>query len=65
MLEINEIIKVLNSYDLESTSYGPTLYENKDNLGICLDIKDSTFGYLTRGFIFNNKEELDDFLGYD
>lgn len=62
MLSIKEIIKVLNSYNLKTTNIGPSIYQNANSIGLSLDIKDSTFGFLTRYFIFNNKNELEEFL---
>ena len=61
MLTKDIILKTLNSYNLNSHKYGPTIYENS-NLGICLDIKDSIFGYLTRAFIFNEPNSLEEFI---
>ena len=62
MLTINETLEVLQTYNIHSHKYEPTVYQNKNQIGICLDIKDSLFGYLTRAFTFNTKEELNDFL---
>ena len=62
MITKKEIIKTLKSFNYDSNKYGPSVYNSKDTLGICMDIKDSTFGYLTRVFTFNNKEELEEFL---
>ena len=61
MLDIKDIKAKLASYNL-STPYGPTVYMNNSKTGITLDIKDSTFGYLTRCFTFNNIEDLDTFI---
>ena len=62
MITKEEIKKILSSYNLETNKYGPTIYENNNELGITLDIKDPLFGFLTRKFIFNNKEDLEEFL---
>ena len=62
MLEIKEINKVLSSYGLKSNKYGPTIYQVNDTTGLCLEIKDPTFGYLTRVITFTTLDELDDFL---
>ena len=62
MLTKDDILKIFHSYNLNSFNYGPTIYENNHELGICLDLKDSTFSYLTRAFIFNNSIDLDEFL---
>lgn len=62
MLDINKALKVLNSYNISSNNYGASLYQDKDNIGIVLDIKDRTFGFLTRCFTFDTELELDDFL---
>ena len=61
MLEIKDIISKLNSYNLNN-SYNPLIYKNKDKLGLVLDIKDSTFDFLTRAFTFDNIDALDEFL---
>lgn len=62
MLTIEDLLKVLNSYNINSNKYGPTIYQNNNELGICLDIKDSIYGFLTRAFIFQTKEEANEFL---
>lgn len=62
MLDIPNTLKILNSYNINSHKYGPTIYQNQDSIGICLDIKDSTFGFLTRAFTFNESNLLEDFL---
>ena len=65
MFTRKEVLEVLNSYNIHSRKYEPTIYENNNNIGLCLDIKDSLFGYLTRAFLFTQKEELQTFLnGY-
>lgn len=65
MLAKNEALQILKTYNIKSESYGPTIYQENDNIGICLDIKDSLFGYLTRAFIFPDASSLDNFLkGY-
>ncbi len=62
MLDKQELLKILNTYNITSNKYGPTIYEKENKLGICLDIKESTFGYLTRIFTFNDKDTLNEFL---
>ena len=62
MLDKQELLKILNTYNITSNKYGPTIYEKENKLGICLDIKESTFGYLTRIFTFNDKDTLSEFL---
>ena len=62
MLTKNECLQILKSYNINSEKYEPTIYEGKNEIGICMDIKDSLFGYLTRIFIYNNKEDLNNFL---
>ena len=62
MLAKNDCLQILKSFNINSTKYEPTIYENNKEIGICLDIKDSLFGYLTRIFTFNNKEDLSQFL---
>ena len=65
MLSKNDALQTLKTYNINSQKYEPTIYENNNNIGLCIDIKDSLFGYLTRIFLFNQKEELNDFLrGY-
>jgi len=62
VLSLKDALKTLQSYNINSTTYGPSIY-NKDNaIGLCLEIKDSTYGFLTRYFTFNEKEELETFL---
>lgn len=62
MLAIDKIVHILNSYNIYSQKYEPTVYSNNNELGLCIDIKDSLFGYLTRIFIFNTEDELNNFL---
>ncbi len=62
MINKNTILKTFQSYNLYSHKYGPTIYENNNTYGICLDFKDSTFGYLTRVFTFDDTKLLDEFL---
>jgi len=62
VLSIKDILKVLRSYNLNSTNYGPSIYEGDNETGLCFEIKDSTFGFLTRYFTFDNIEELENFL---
>lgn len=62
MLTINEALETLKTYNINSQKYEPTIYQKENQIGICLDIKDSLFGYLTRAFTFKTKEELDNFL---
>lgn len=62
MLAKSKILEILHSYNIYSQKYEPTVYENKSDLGLCIDIKDSLFGYLTRIFLFNTENELSNFL---
>ncbi|MCM1053238.1 MAG: hypothetical protein NC483_04625 [Ruminococcus sp.] len=61
-MKIVDILKVLHSFNINSKSYGPSIYQKDDEMGICLDIKDNTFGFLTRAFTFSDIDSLDDFL---
>lgn len=62
MLAVNDALDILKSYNIHSQKFEPTIYQNNNQIGICLDIKDSLFGFLTRAFIFQNKEDLNNFL---
>lgn len=62
MFNLENILKTLNSFNINSHKYGPTIYQKNNELGICLDIKDTVFGFLTRKFIFDNNKSLEDFL---
>ena len=62
MLAKKECLQTLKSFNINSTKYEPTIYESKEEIGICLDVKDSLFGFLTRIFTFNELEELNHFL---
>lgn len=62
MLAIKDALQVLKSYNINSQKYEPTIYQNENHIGICMDIKDSLFGYLTRTFIFDEKTALNNFL---
>ncbi len=62
MLSIKDILKVLQSYNINSTNLGPSIYHKGNEIGISLDIKDSNFGFLTRYFTFKKTSELDDLL---
>lgn len=62
MLNIKDILKVLHSYNINSTNFGPSIYQNGDKTGVSLEVQDSTFGFLTRYFTFNTLNELEDFF---
>lgn len=62
MLNIKEIAKVLQSYNMNIATYGPSIYANSKETGICLEVKDTTFGFLLRYFTFNTIKELEEFL---
>lgn len=62
MLTLPELIKTCAKYNISSNNYGPSIYKNNSKIGLCLDVKDQVFGYLTRAFTFQNKEECEDFL---
>jgi len=62
MFNFENILKTLNSYNINSHKYGPTVYKKNNELGICLDIKDTVFGFLTRKFIFKETKTLEEFL---
>ena len=62
MLAVNDALDILKTYNIHSRKFEPTIYQNSNEVGICLDIKDSLFGYLTRAFIFQGKEDLNNFL---
>lgn len=62
MFNLDTILKTLNSYNISSHKYGPTIYQNNNKIGICIDIKDSVFGYLSRAFTFNDNNSLEAFL---
>lgn len=62
MLDVKDILKVLKSYNIDSTNFGPSIYKSNSNIGLSLEIKDDTFGFLTRYFIFQTKKELEEFL---
>lgn len=62
MFNLENILKTLNSFNINSHKYGPTIYQKNHELGICIDIKDTVFGFLTRKFIFDNNQALEDFL---
>lgn len=65
MLARSKILQILNSFNIYSQKYETTIYENNQDLGLCLDIKDSLFGYLTRLFLFSEEQEITNFLkGY-
>jgi len=62
MLDIPKMLKILNSYNINSHKYGPTVYKCDSEIGLCMDIKDSYFSFLTRLFVFKRDEEVEDFL---
>lgn len=62
MLSVKEILKVLHSYNIDSTNFGPSIYQNENETGVSLEIQDSSFGFLTRYFTFNTLNELEDFF---
>lgn len=62
MLKVKELLTILESYNINSQKYGPTIYKNNNEIGLCLEIKDSTFGFLTRYFTFQKEVEVETFL---
>ena len=62
MLAVNDALDILKTYNIYSKRFEPTIYQNNNQVGICLDLKDSLFGYLTRAFIFQGTEDLNNFL---
>lgn len=62
MLTTKELATILQSYNMNSQKYGPTIYKKKNEIGLCLEIKDSIFGFLTRYFLFQEKNEAENFL---
>ena len=56
------IYELLQKYNIPSSKYGPNLYQNNNLYGICLDLKDHTFSYLTRIFTFKDLNAFEDFL---
>lgn len=62
MLNIENTLKILNSFNINSHKYGPTVYTKNNRCGICLDLKDPTFGFLTRGFLFDEPKNLEEFM---
>lgn len=62
MLTEKEMLNLMQSYNIKSDNYGPTLYKNEDKIGLCIEIKDSLFGYLTRLFPFETLDEASLFL---
>lgn len=62
MFNLDTILKTLNSYNISSHKYGPTIYQNGDKIGVAIDIKDSVFGFLSRAFTFKDNSSLEEFL---
>lgn len=62
MLDISKMLKILNSYNINSNKYGPTVYNCDNEVGLCMDIKDTHFSFLTRLFVFREEDEVRDFL---
>lgn len=62
MLSVKDILQVLHSYNIDSTNYGPSIYKKNNEIGLSLEIKDDTFGFLTRYFTFKTINELEEFL---
>lgn len=62
MLAVKDALDILKTYNIHSKRFEPTIYQNNNQVGICLDLKDSLFGYLTRAFIFQGTEDLNNFL---
>ena len=55
MLAVNDALDILKTYNIHSRKFEPTIYQNSNEVGICLDIKDSLFGYLTRALFSKEK----------
>lgn len=61
-MNTKDMLKILRSYNINSTIYGPSIFKKGNEIGLCLEIKDSSFGFLTRYFTFDNKTDLENFL---
>lgn len=59
---LKQAISITSKYGISLHKFGPFLsyYDNK--IGICLDIQEKKFGYLTRNYQFENINDFESFL---
>ncbi len=57
-----ELLKLLNKYGFYSNRKEPFLYEGKEGVGICYQIKDPFYGVLTRVFLPDTIDTCETFL---
>lgn len=62
MLDFDTALDLLNKYGYTSIQVHPFVYQDGDTIGICYTYVDEEYGLLERIKIFNNAEELEEFL---
>lgn len=62
MEKLNNAYDIVSKYGISLYNFGPYLSFIKNKVGICLDIKDSHYGFLIRNFSFNNMFEFEEFI---
>lgn len=62
MLDFDTALDLMNKYGYTSITVHPYIYQDGDTIGICYTYNDEEYGLLERIKIFNNAEELEEFL---
>ena len=62
MLTLEKAMELMHKYGFSSTSDYPYIYLNGNEIGVCYCYIDDNYGYLERIKLFDNEEQLEDFL---
>ena len=61
-MTLEEAYSVGKKYGFTFNGIGPSFSLMNNKVGICLNLLDQKYGYLKRNFVFDNIDDLDDFL---
>lgn len=59
---LSKAYNITSKYGISLYNFGPFLSYVNNKIGICLDIKDEKYNYLTRNFSFDNLNDFENFI---
>ena len=59
---LKNAFNLTSKYGISLNKFGPFLSFVDKKIGLCLDIKDSKYGFLTRNYCFNTINEFEEFI---
>lgn len=59
---LGKAYNITSKYGISLYNFGPFLSYVNNKIGICLDIKDAKYNYLTRNFSFDNLKDFEEFI---